>query len=259
MIGLKANDRTSRYAALVVFAIAVSHWVTVDIHDFAYTAASNFIPLLNRRALSGAVLAAALGAAAFFYKRYGEAADESERSNLAGLYVLGANLVALALLSIDANDYFEQARSRQAGVTSGNEALGRLIDGHRLTLTALWAMYGAAMLIAGIARHLKALRVVALLLLALTTIKVLVADSRHYDAAWHFLILNNTFAAFTLVIAALAVCAWFYWKAEDIDKSERTFVAAALILIANLLAVIALSAEAAATSTEVRYGARAGR
>ncbi|HSO76855.1 MAG TPA: DUF2339 domain-containing protein, partial [Blastocatellia bacterium] len=244
LIGLKADDRTSRYAALVVFAIAVSHWATVDVHDFAFSAASNFVPLLNRRSLSGGVLVAALAAAAFFYKRYGETADESERSNLVGLYVLGANLLALALLSIDANDYFEQARSRQPGVTSGNEALGRVIGGHRLTLTALWAIYGAAMLIAGIARRLKALRVVALLLLGLTTIKVLVADSRHYDASWHFLILNNTFAAFALVIAALAVCAWFYWKAEDIDKSERTFVATALILIANLLAVIALSAEA---------------
>ncbi len=245
LIGLKANDRTSRYAALVVFVIAVSHWAMVDVHDFAYSAMSNFVPLLNRRALSGGVLVAALSAAAFSYKRYGGTVEEAERSNLAGLYGLGANLLALALLSIDANDYFEQARSRQPGTASGNEALGRLIDGHRLTLTALWAMYGTAMLIAGIARRLKPLRVVALLLLALTTIKVLVADSRYYDASWHFLILNNTFAAFALVVAALAVGAWFYWKAENIDKDERTFVATALILIANLLALIALSAEAA--------------
>lgn len=245
LIGLKAGDRTSRYAALVVFVIAMSHWAIVDVHDFAYSAVSTFVPLLNGRALSGGVLVVALAAAAFFYKRYGETVEGSERSNLTGLYVLGANLLALALLSIDANDYFEQRRSRQPGSAAGNDALGRLIDGHRLTLTALWAMYGAAMLIAGIARRLKPLRVVALLLLALTTIKVLVADSRHYDASWHFLILNNTFAAFALVVAALAVGAWFYWKAEDIDRDERTFVATALVLIANLLAVIALSAEAA--------------
>lgn len=245
LIGLKAGDRTSRYAALMVFAIAVSHWVMVDVHDFAYNGLADFVPLLNRRALSGGVLVAALAAAAFSYKRYGKAADEAERSNLATLYVLGANLLALVLLSIDANDYFEQARSRLPGTAFGNETSGRLIDGHRLTLTALWAIYGAAMLIAGIACRLKALRVVALLLLVLTTIKVLVADSRHYDASWHFLILNNTFAAFALVVAALAVSAWFYWKAEAIDKSERTFVATSLILVANLLAVIALSAEAA--------------
>ena len=99
LIGLKANDRTSRYSALVVFVIAVSHWATVDVHDFAYSAMSNFVPLLNRRALSGGVLVAALAAAAFFYKRYGEKVEAEERSNLAALYVLGSNMLALALLS----------------------------------------------------------------------------------------------------------------------------------------------------------------
>ena len=245
LIGLKANDRISRYGALVVFAIAGSHWAVVDVHDFAYGVMPDFVPLLNRRALSGGVLVVALAAAAFFYKRYGEKVEESERSNLAALYVLGANVLALALLSIDANDYFEQARSRQPGDPRGNETLGRLIDSHRLTLTALWSVYGAAMLIAGIARRLKALRVVALLLLGVTTIKVLVSDATYYDASWHFLILNNTFAAFALVVAALAVCGWFYLKAEDIDEGERAVVATALIVIANLLAVFGLSAEAA--------------
>jgi uncharacterized membrane protein len=245
LIGLKANDRTSRYGALVVFVIAVSHWAIVDVHDFAYSATSNFVPLLNRRALSGGVLVVALAAAAFFYKRYGEKVEANERANIATLYVLGSNMLALALLSIDANDYFEQARSRQPGTPSGNETLRRLIDGHRLTLTALWSMYGAAMLIAGIARRVKALRMIALVLLGVTTIKVLVSDLIHYDASWHFLFFNHTFAAFALLILALSTCAWFYWKDESIDEGERTVVATALIVLANLLALVALSAEAA--------------
>ncbi|MEK6300681.1 MAG: DUF2339 domain-containing protein [Acidobacteriota bacterium] len=245
LIGLKANDRISRYGALVVFAIAGSHWVVVDVHDFAYGIMSDFVPLLNRRALSGGVLVVALAAAAFFYKRYGDGVEESERGNLAALYVLGANVLALALLSIDANDYFEQALSRQPGDARGNETLGRLIDGHRLTLTALWAMYGAAMVIAGIARRLKPLRVFGLLLLGVATIKVLVSDAAHYDASWHFLIFNQTFAAFGLVIVALGACAWFYWKDKSINEGERTLVATALAVIANALAVVALSAEAA--------------
>ncbi|HWO02688.1 MAG TPA: DUF2339 domain-containing protein [Blastocatellia bacterium] len=245
LIGLKANDKTSRYAALVVFVIAASHWVMVDVHDFAYSSTLNFVPLFNRRALSGGVLVIMLAGAAFFYKLYGTQVEESERSNLAGLYALGANMVALAVLSIDANDYFEQARSRQPGDARSNEVLGRLIDGHRLTLTALWAMYGAAMLIAGVARRLKPIRIVGLLLLGITTVKVLVTDTQHYDASWHFLIFNTTFTAFAMVVVALAVGAWFYWHAEHIDKSERTLVATALVLVANLLALIALSAEAA--------------
>ena len=245
LIGLKANDRISRNGALVVFVIAVSHWVVVDVHDFAYSVMSDFVPLLNQRALSGGVLVIALSTAGFFYKRYGEGIEQSERANLATLYVLGANVLALALLSIDANDYFEQARAQSSGATPGNETLGRLIDGHRLTLTALWSVYGAAMLIAGIARRVKALRVIALLLLAVTTAKVLIADAMNYDASWHFLIFNHTFAAFALVILALSTCAWFYLKNEGIDQRERTLVATSLIVVANLLAVVSLSAEAA--------------
>ncbi|MEP7271061.1 MAG: DUF2339 domain-containing protein [Acidobacteriota bacterium] len=245
LIGLKTNDRTSRYGALVVFAFAGTHWGVVDVHDFAYSVTSNFVPLLNRRALSGAVLVVSLAAAAFFYKRYGENVEESERGNLAALYVLGANLLAVALLSIDANDYFEQARSRQPGDGSGNETLGRLIDGHRLTLTALWAMYGAAMVIAGIARLLKPLRIVGLLLLGVATFKVLVSDAGHYNASWHFVIFNQTFAAFALVILALGACAWFYWKNKSINEAERSLVATGLTGIANVLALVSLSAEAA--------------
>src|SRR6185436_2526119 len=83
-IGLRANDRTSRYGALVVFAIGLSHWVMVDVPDFAYATGSQFVPLLNRRALSGAVMVAALAAAAWFYKRYGEKVEE--QSSFAGLF-----------------------------------------------------------------------------------------------------------------------------------------------------------------------------
>jgi uncharacterized membrane protein len=91
-IGLRAKDQTSRYGALVVFAIALSHWVMVDVHDFAYSVGNEFVPLLNRRALSGAVMVAALAAAAFFYKRYGE--EGEEQSSFAGLFTLGANALA---------------------------------------------------------------------------------------------------------------------------------------------------------------------
>jgi uncharacterized membrane protein len=48
-IGLRANDRTSRNAALVVFGIAIGHWFYVDMRQFAYHANETFIPLFNSR------------------------------------------------------------------------------------------------------------------------------------------------------------------------------------------------------------------
>src|SRR5207253_1305578 len=62
-------------------------------------------------------------------------------------------------------------------------------------------------------------------------------------ASWHTLILNQTFAAFALIIAALAVGARFYVRSLDADDEERDIVVPLLIGGANVLAIIALSAE----------------
>jgi uncharacterized membrane protein len=237
-IGLRANDRTSRYGALVVFAIALSHWVMVDVHDFAYAAGSQFVPLLNRRALSGAVLVAALAAAAFFYRRYGE--EVEEQSSFAGFLTLGANALAVALLTIDANDYFEQRKA----LASGSDYLSSLGNTKALTLTALWTIYGVGALFAGIARKLKPLRFLALLLLAGATVKVLVVDLSYYNSSLHALAINQTSAAFAVLIGALASAAWFYATAEDLEGDERELALGVLIAAASVLAVIALSAEA---------------
>ena len=237
-IGLRANDQTSRYAALVVFAIALSHWVMVDVHDFAYAAGGDFVPVFNRRALSCAVLVFALAASAFFYRRYGEKVEE--QSGFAGFLMLGANALAVALLTIDANDYFEQRKA----LASGSDYVSSLRNTKALTLTALWAIYGVGTLFAGIARKLKPLRFLALFLLTGATIKVLVVDLNFYNSSLHTLAINQTFAAFAVLIGALASAAWFYAKAEGLEGDERELAVGVLIASANVLAVIALSAEA---------------
>jgi uncharacterized membrane protein len=246
-IGLRAKDRTSRYAALVVFGIAVSHWVMVDVHDFAYQVGESFVPLLNRRALSCAVLVAALAMSAFFYKRHGSELDEQERSMFTGLYLLGANTLAVTLLSLDANDYFkqlkEQARAGDQDTFRRSDQWRQINDTHQLTLSALWAVYGATALIVGVMRGLKPLRAAAALLLGLTTLKVLVLDSGYYNASWHTAIFNQTFAAFALLILAMSASAWFYAKAKGIDAEEREVAIRVLVGAANVLALVALSME----------------
>ena len=145
-----------------------------------------------------------LAAAATFYKRMGSEVEAEERSMFTGLYVLGANILAVTLLSLDANDYFKQLRERATG--AGRPGGSRQIDGaHQLTLSALWSIYGATALIVGVMRGLKPLRVAAAVLLGVTTFKVLVIDLAYYNAPWHTAIFNETFAAFALLISANAV------------------------------------------------------
>ena len=236
-IGLRANDRTSRYAGLVVFLIAITHWALSDVPDSAYLAPAHFVPILNQRGLSCAVLIATLAASAIFYKRYAEKIED--RGSFAGLLLLAANSLAIALLSIDANDYFEQKKS----MASGLDFAGSLANSKALTLTALWTIYGFGTLFVGVTRKIRLLRFLALLLLAGAIVKVLVVDLNYYAASWHSLILNQTFAGFILIVAALALGAWLYARHVEAGDQERDIVLPLLIGVANVLAVIALSAE----------------
>jgi uncharacterized membrane protein len=236
-IGLRAKDRVSRNGALIVFVIAITHWALSDVQEFAYLAPAHFVPLLNKRALSCAVLIASLVAAAFFYKRYGDKSED--RKSFGGLLLLAANALAIALLSIDANDYFEQRKA----LASGIDFASSLGNTKALTLTALWTMYGVATLFIGVTRRIRPLRFLAILLLAGATVKVLVVDLNYYAASWHSLIVNQTFASFGLIVAALALGAWFYSRNFEPDDPERDIMLPLLIGAANVLALVALSAE----------------
>ena len=249
-IGLRVEDKTSRYAALVVFMIAVTHWLLVDVHDFAYRTNEAFSPLVNRRALSCAVMVASLAAAVSFFRRFGSKLEDRERSMFTSIYMLGANLLAVGLLSLDAIDYFEQegandyARAGQPQNFYTSESWSRLAGTQQLTLSVLWTIYAATALFVAVKRNLKPLRAGALLLLAIAGVKLLAKDLLYYDAGWHHTITNQTFFAFALFVAACALGAWLYARATDIDKDERAVVLPVLVGAANLFAVIAFSAEA---------------
>src|SRR5258706_15262387 len=118
--------------------------------------------MLNRRVLSCAVLVAALAAAVVIYKRTNSNVEDDERSMFVGLYMLAANTMAVILLSLDANDYFNQ---KKTGVQQPGTDKARLDNAHYFTLSALWAIYGAAAFIVGLKRRLKLIRAAALGLL----------------------------------------------------------------------------------------------
>jgi uncharacterized membrane protein len=240
-VGLRVKDRTSLYASLCVFGIAIFHWVSIDAQQFGYEADKTFVPLLNNRALSCAVLVASLAAASWLYKRFGAHLKDQEQGMFSALYLLGANLFAVTLLSLDVNSYFEQKKAlANATLTDEYQSIGNT---HMFTLSVLWAIYGAAALFIGVMRKLIVIRIAALLLLAITALKVLTTDLLYYNATWHNTIFNQTFASFAAVIVALACGAWLYSRAESIEENERNLMMPLLIGGANVLAVIALSAE----------------
>lgn len=90
----------------------------------------------------------------------------------------------------------------------------------------------------------RMIRVAALVLLAAAILFVLSLNLSYYDTPWHTLGFNQTFGSFVLLIGALVSGAWYYAKTKEIGDDERKVAFCGLIGAANVLAVIALSAEA---------------
>ncbi|HEX8130566.1 MAG TPA: DUF2339 domain-containing protein [Pyrinomonadaceae bacterium] len=241
-IGLRADTNAPRYVALPVFAIATAHWFSADVFEFSYRANETFVPLLNRRAVSAAALVAALADAVWLYRRAGERVERSEREIISAVLILAANVLALTLLTLDANDYFN---ARLATVhPDDHNAFNAVENARQFTLTVLWAFYALAALVVGTKRRLPALRYAALAWLAVTGAKILVFDAGFYNAAWHLPLLNQTFAAFVAFIAALWYAGRLYTHSDKIDEDERHAVIIAITVAANLFAITALSLEA---------------
>jgi uncharacterized membrane protein len=127
---------------------------------------SQYRPIFNERFLVYlAGIAAAYGA---FYVLSRHRRLYLDWTTPAATFLVAANFLTLWLLSLEVWDYFE---SQQAARLL---AEGRSIQ--HLSLTALWALYAVVLLVIGIWRRSRPVRVAGLGLLALPIIKVFVYD-----------------------------------------------------------------------------------
>ncbi|HEX8149585.1 MAG TPA: DUF2339 domain-containing protein [Pyrinomonadaceae bacterium] len=252
--GLRAGEPAARRAAVAVFAVALAHWLGFDAQQYAFDPLTlaegqdRFVPLLNARALSCLALVSALAGAAWLYRGHADADEgggrgvpgEGERSAAVGLYTLAAHGLALTLVTLDLSDYFGRQKAMSEGL-----ARERAEGARQFSLTALWSIWGAGLVAYGLRRAQPVARYAGLALLVVATLKALVLDLPFYDAVWHAPLLNHTFLAFALLVAAYAAAVRLYARGgeESLSEEERSVVPA-LVVVANVLALVALSAEA---------------
>lgn len=244
-VGLRSGERAARHAAIVVFCVTVGHWFIWDMTKFANGVDPSFVPLLNRRALSSAILVGAIAAAAWLYKRATEV-DEDERLTVRTFFALTGNAVALTLLSLDLNDYFAARLSRSGAAQTGiYSPIGHspIENARQFSISALWTLYAATTLALGVLRRFALLRWGGLLLLLAAIGKVITFDSAFYAASWHLPVFNQTFMAYALLVAALAFGVWLYEREANTHETERQVIRPILLVGANVLALAALSLE----------------
>lgn len=248
--GTRAGEPAARRAAVAVFAVALLHWLGFDAQQYAFSPqtlaenGNNFVPLLNARALSCLALVSALAGAAWLYRSQtstdeGGALGEGERAAAVGLYTLAANGLALTLLTLDLSDYFGRQKALSEGLTRE-----RAEGARQFSLTALWSIWGAGLVAYGVRRAQRAARYAGLALLFVATLKAFVIDLMFYDSVWHAPLLNHTFLAFALLVAAYAAAIRLYARDGGRSSDDERSVVSVLVVAANVLALVALSAEA---------------
>ena len=242
VLGLLRRLRLLRYGALaLLFAAAVK----VLVIDTGYYDAAWHVPVFNQTFMAYALLVLALGCCARFY---GSARhlDESEREAALATLLVVANILALGALSLEAFAYYDRRplllEARPGGVSEGN-VFGYVWEGKLFLLSLVWTLYGAGALLYGISRKSRWWRYGGLAVLALAALKLSVWGLLYYDAAWHALVFNRTFAAFALMVAALSFVIRRYARTPEISAEAATALPA-LVVAANVLAVVGLSAEA---------------
>jgi uncharacterized membrane protein len=192
-VGLVRRSKLLRFTGLAWLAVTALKIVAVDatFYDATWHA-----PIFNQ---TFAAFVAFVAAAAYVARSYAraEGIEEGERHVVVTSLAVVGNLFAVAALSLEASGYFRKqldARER-AGLSTRDLRLAR-----QLSLSLVWAIYGGAMLAYGHVRQNRTLRLLALALLAATTVKVFFLDLAELEKFYRIV----SFIALGLVLLAVS-------------------------------------------------------
>jgi hypothetical protein len=157
--------------------------------------------------------------------------------------IVAANVLALAALSLEVFGYYDRLLTSAALEGSSTEIFREFQEGRIFTIALVWTLYAMCAFLVGAWRNARAWRWGGLVLLALTTPLVL-ANLSYYDAAWHALVFNRTLAAFAMFVAALWLIVRTSVRSGEAFE-EALVMRPVAIVAANVLAIVALSAQAA--------------
>ncbi len=168
--------------------------------------------IFDARFLSYAVAIAILGGIVHFGKRY--ASDREEP--FVQLAVVAINVVALIALTWEAADYFDRVQLGHRHVNAEYRDIAVL---RGFTYSAIWLIYGAGLMGVGFQTRSAFLRWQALILIALTTIKVFLYDVSQLGGSYRIV----SFVALGAVLLGISFVYqrdWLKLSADDTHESS---------------------------------------
>jgi uncharacterized membrane protein len=176
--GITRRFAWMRLGALSVLALGALKLLAFDAQYFGL---SSHAPVFNPSFLSYVLFVMALAAGLWFYSQVDDGIGAEERRIATTALMIAVNVFAILALSLESNGYFT---IKLGGVDAASAELRDLRLARQLSLSVIWAVYGGAMLFFGLRRGSLLLRVMALILLGVTIIKVFFFDLRSLDTVY---------------------------------------------------------------------------
>ena len=166
-IGLRLNFPILRRGAYLIGLIVLLR-LSEDIYLYLEPF-EQFIPILNGRFLVCAAAVAGFFCLMAFMARYRNVLDTTERYAIAITFII-TQALSLILLSVEVHDFY-RFRAPDQFLTWGSSHYA-----YQLSLSVLWALYASLLIGVGIFKRLPGARVLGILLLGATVLKVFLVD-----------------------------------------------------------------------------------
>jgi len=163
-----------RVASYIVFIALVIRLLFFDTTVNMRT----FTPVLNERFLAFIVSIAAMYLTGYLLWKKRDNLTEWEKARLSiyPVFLVAANFFTILLLSMEVWGFFSREISTAASSADTQHLISGLRSARNLSLTALWAVYAVILLVIGITKRLRPLRLAGLGLLVIPIVKVYVYD-----------------------------------------------------------------------------------
>jgi uncharacterized membrane protein len=175
-IGVKTRTDFLRY--LAVAALGLGIWRLLAIDRFHTETL-----LLNARFSTYFVAIAVLGGVIGF----GKARASAQEKPFLQVALVVLNLLALVALTLEASDYFERQLIAAYQADLGNAGFVQLRIAREFSFSAIWLVYGVALMAIGFTKRSSFIRWQALVLIAVTIAKVFLYDVSALDKGYRVL------------------------------------------------------------------------
>ncbi|HEY6968366.1 MAG TPA: DUF2339 domain-containing protein [Candidatus Angelobacter sp.] len=196
-IAVRTRTNFLRYLAAVALALGIFRLVAFPMY------ADRFI--FNARFATYLVAIAVLGGIVYFGER---SASETEK-RFVKIAAVVLNVLALMALTYEAADYFD----RQANLAYSAGGYEQLWLKREFSYSAIWILYGAALMTVGFWKKSAFVRWQALVLIAVTVIKVFLYDSKNLNQGYRII----SFIALGVVLLAIS---FVYFRVSS--RSEKS-------------------------------------